>query len=108
MKFKFSIRGTSLYNKMWATPKGRVSAWIKAKCDGLSHRDRVNVVAVLLAVFIVTAFCVFGHACYKIGKGDAKTELEIDQHIKQLELFKPDSSKFEPILPAYGSETETE
>lgn len=104
MKFKFSIRGTTLYNKVWATPKGRASAWIKAKCENLTHRDRVTVVTVLLTAFILCAFFVFGHACYKLGLGEARNQIEVEQ-IQQLELPKPDK----PLTyPAYGSETEAE
>lgn len=104
MKFKFSIRGTSLYNKVWATPKGKLASLIRDKCENLTHRDRVTVVTVLLTAFVLCAFFVFGHACYKLGLGEARKQIEVE-HIQQLELPKPDK----PLtFPAYESETEVE
>ena len=99
MKFKFSIRDSALYNKVWTTPKGRASAWIKSKCENLTHRDRVTVVTVLLSAFILCAFFVFGHACYKLGLGEARNQTEVG-HIQPIEV--------EYKKAAYEPETEVE
>ena len=104
MKFKFSIRDSALYNKVWVTTKSRLSALIRGKCEKMSHRNRITVVTVLLTAFVLCAFFVFGHACYKLGQGEAGKSIEIE-HIQKLELVKPTK----PLTyPAYAPETEVE
>lgn len=52
-------------------------------------KQRLTVVTVLLSVFVLVAFFVFGHACYKIGARQANNEIEVE-HLKSIEL--PSSS----------------
>lgn len=74
-----------LYKKVWHAPKGKIRERLKKACDDLPRNQRLMVVTVLLSAFILTAFFVFGHACYKMGAGHARQAVEIE-HIKQLEL----------------------
>lgn len=74
-----------LYNKVWHSPKGKIKERIRKACDDLPRNQRLMVVTVLLSAFILTAFFVFGNACYKIGAGHARKSIEVE-HIKQLEL----------------------
>ena len=39
----------------------------------------------MLTVFVLTAFFVFGHACYRIGLGQALRRIEM-RHISPLDL----------------------
>ncbi len=63
-----AARGT-VYNKVWRNPKGKLSAKLRKACDNLPHNQRLTVVTVMLSVFVLVAFFVFGHACYRIGLG---------------------------------------
>ncbi|TFU94370.1 DUF3989 domain-containing protein [Barnesiella sp. WM24] len=74
-----------LYNKVWHGPKGKIRERLKKVCDDMPHKQRLTVVIVLLTAFILIAFFVFGHACYKMGAGHARQAIEIE-HIQQLEL----------------------
>lgn len=73
------------YDKVWHGPKGKIKERVKKACDDLPRNQRLMVVTVLLSAFILTAFFVFGHACYKMGAGHARQAVEIE-HIRQLEL----------------------
>lgn len=79
-----SVIGT-IYNKVWAKPKGKFSDCIREKCDTMPHKLRLRVIALMAAVFVLTAFFVFGHACYRLGQGNARKNLKIE-HIGTLEL----------------------
>ena len=59
----------TVYNKVWHTPKGKLSAKVRGVCDGLPHKQRLMVVSVMLCTFVLIAFFVFGHACYKSRAG---------------------------------------
>ena len=87
MSIKQKIRNlvSPLYNKVWHGPKGRLSAKVRKVCDDMPHKHRLTVITGLLSAFILVAFFVFGHACYKMGAGHARQAIEIE-HIKQLEL----------------------
>mgnify|MGYP001661601522 FL=1 len=87
MKVKQKIHNlvAPFYNKVWHAPKGKLTARIRKTCDDLPRNQRLMVVTVLLSAFILTAFFVFGHACYKMGAGHARQSVEIE-HIRQLEL----------------------
>lgn len=87
MKVKQKIRNlvAPFYNKVWNGPKGKLTARIRKACDDLPRNQRLMVVTVLLSAFVLTAFFVFGHACYKMGAGHARQAVEIE-HIRQLEL----------------------
>ena len=87
MSIKHKIRNlvAPLYNKVWHGPKGKIRERLKKACDDLPKNQRLMVVTVLLSVFVLTAFFVFGHACYRMGAGHARQAIEIE-HIKQLEL----------------------
>ena len=74
-----------LYNKVWHGPKGKIRERLKKACDDLPKNQRLMVVTVLLSVFVLTAFFVFGHACYRMGAGHARQAIEVE-HIRQLEL----------------------
>ena len=60
-----------LYNMVWHGPKGRLAAGIRKVCDDMPHKQRLMVVTGLLTAFILIAFFVFGHACYKMGANHA-------------------------------------
>lgn len=85
IKKKINILVSPLYNKVWHGPKGRIRERIKKVCDDMPRKQRLTVVTVLLSAFILMAFIVFGHACYKIGAGHARQSIEIE-HIRQMEL----------------------
>lgn len=87
MSIKHKIRNlvAPLYNKVWHGPKGKIREKLKKACDDLPKNQRLMVVTVLLSVFVLTAFFVFGHACYRMGAGHARQAIEVE-HIKQLEL----------------------
>ena len=87
MKIKSKIRNlvSPLYNKVWHGPKGRLTAKIKKACDDLPRNQRLMVVTILLSAFVLTAFFVFGNACYKMGARQALHEFEIE-HIRSIEL----------------------
>lgn len=85
IKQKIQNLVSPLYNKVWHGPKGRLSAKVRKVCDDMPHKQRLTVVTVLLSAFILVAFFVFGNACYKMGAGHARQNIEIE-HIRQLEL----------------------
>ena len=74
-----------LIDWVWREPKGRVGAKLKQVCDDMPHRQRLMVVTVLLSAFVLIAFFVFGHACYKIGAKRAVFEYEVE-HLYNLDL----------------------
>lgn len=92
MKLKQKIQKlvSPLYNKVWHGPKGKLTAKIKKACDELPRNQRLMVVTILLSAFILTAFFVFGNACYKMGARQAQHEFDIE-HIESIEL--PESRK---------------
>lgn len=85
------IKG-AIYNKIWVSPKTRLFGLVKRKCDELSHKQRLTVVTVMLTAFILIAFFVFGHACYKMGLGH-RSELQVE-HVHHLDV-----SKSNPVNP---------
>ena len=85
MKLKIRKFVSLLYNKVWHTPKGRLTAKIKKACDDLPRNQRLMVVTILLSAFILATFFAFGNACYKMGAGHARQSIEIE-HIRQLDL----------------------
>lgn len=85
IKQKINTLVSPFYSKVWHGPKGHVRERIKKVCDDMSRKQRLTVVTVLLSAFVLMAFIVFGHACYKIGAGHARQSIEIE-HIRQLEL----------------------
>lgn len=96
MKLKQKIQNlvSPLYNKVWHGPKGRLTAKLKKACDDLPRNQRLMVVTILLSVFILTAFFVFGNACYKMGARQAQHKFEIE-HIQSIEL--PNQDKLDAI-----------
>lgn len=70
---------------VWREPKGRVGAKLKQVCDDMPHKQRLMVVTVLLSAFVLIAFFVFGHACYKIGAKRTLFEYEVE-HLYNLDL----------------------
>ena len=74
-----------LIDWVWREPKGRVGAKLKQVCDDMPHKQRLMVVTVLLSAFVLIAFFVFGHACYKIGSKRALFEYEVE-HLYNLDL----------------------
>ena len=75
----------SLHHFVWYTPKGRILSLVKSKCESIPPNRRMTVVAIMLTVFILIAFGVFGHTCYRLGQGNAHTAIEIN-HIPSLDL----------------------
>lgn len=85
LKQKFQNLVSPLYNKVWHGPKGRLSAKIKKACDNLPPQQRLTVVTILLSAFVLTAFFVFGNACYKMGARQAQHTIEVE-HIRTIDL----------------------
>lgn len=85
IKQKIQNLVSPLYNKVWHGVKGKIRERLKKVCDDMPHKQRLTVVTVLLTAFILIAFFVFGHACYKMGAGHARQAIEVE-HIQQLEL----------------------
>lgn len=97
MSIKHKIRNlvAPLYNKVWHGPKRKIRERLKKACDDLPKNQRLMVVTVLLSVFVLTAFFVFGHACYRMGAGHARQAIEVE-HIKQLELSSENNPDVSP------------
>lgn len=85
IKQKISNLVSPFYEKVWHGPKGKIKERVKKACDGMPHKQRLTVVTVLLTAFILIAFFVFGHACYKMGAGHARQAIEIE-HLRRIEL----------------------
>ena len=77
---------SAIYNKVWGKPKSALGAYLQRKCDGIPANRRLTLITVLLSLFIITAFFVFGNACYRIGRGQALMERIEPEHIEGLEL----------------------
>ena len=88
-----SIKG-AIYNKVWLSPKTHLSGFIKRKCDEFPQKQRLTVVTVMLTAFILIAFFVFGHACYKMGLGH-RSEMQVE-HVHHIEVGKSNPVKFVP------------
>ena len=91
---KISSIKRAIYNKVWLSPKTRLSGFIKRKCDELPQKQRLIVVTVMLTAFILIAFFVFGHACYKIGLGH-RSEMQVE-HVHHIEVGKSNPVKSVP------------
>ena len=85
-------------NTVWRKPKGRLSAKLRKECDGLPRNQRLMVITVLLSLFILAAFFVFGNACYKIGLGHARHAIEVE-HIGTLALPDETTPDVNPLIP---------
>ncbi|WP_304973715.1 TraL conjugative transposon family protein [uncultured Duncaniella sp.] len=83
---KFQSMRSAIYNKVWGKPKSALGAYLQRKCDGIPANRRLTIITVLLSLFIITAFFVFGDACYRIGRGQALMERIEPEHIEGLEL----------------------
>lgn len=94
MKDKIRKIVSPLYNKVWHSPKGKIKERIRKACDDLPRNQRLMVVTVLLSAFILTAFFVFGNACYKMGAGHARKSIEIE-HLRRIELPTEKSPTYE-------------
>ncbi len=88
----------AIYDNVWRNPKGRLTTRLKCVCESMPPKQRLTVVSLMLTVFVLTAFFVFGHACYKIGLGKAQKPVEIE-HIRPIELPK-DNNDVIPLIPA--------
>lgn len=77
---------SAIYNKVWGKPKSALGEYLRRKCDGIPANRRLTIITVLLSLFIITAFFVFGNACYRIGRGQALMERIEPEHIEGLEL----------------------
>ena len=76
---------SAIYNNMWRNPKGRLTTRLKGACESMPPKQRLTVVSLMLTVFVLTAFFVFGHACYRIGLGKAQKSVEIE-HIMPIDI----------------------
>lgn len=94
MKDKIRKLVSPLYNKVWHSPKGKIKERIRKACDDLPRNQRLMVVTVLLSAFILTAFFVFGNACYRMGAGHARKSIEIE-HLRRIELPTEKSTDYE-------------
>ena len=94
-----NINPHSLYNKVWGELKGCIGSFMRSKCDAIPQERRLTVVAVLMIVFVLTAFFVFGNACYRMGKGKAATKIIEVEHIDGICL--PDSPDSDSLMVGY-------
>lgn len=76
----------AMYDNVWRNPKGRLTTRLKGACESMPPKQRIIVVSIMLTVFVLTAFFVFGHACYKIGLGKAQKSVEIE-HIMPIDII---------------------
>jgi hypothetical protein len=90
-----------LIDWVWRTPKANISEGIKKTCDDMPPKQRLMVVTVLLSAFVLIAFFVFGHACYKIGARQAHNEIEVE-HLKNIELPSYHDKALETYEEAYA------
>ena len=58
--YNHSIR-SAIYNKVWGRPKSALGAYLRRKCDSIPANRRLTLITVLLSLFIITAFFVFGN-----------------------------------------------
>ena len=89
---------SAIYNNMWRNPKGRLTTRLKGACESIPPKQRLTVVSLMLTVFVLTAFFVFGHACYRIGLGHSRQAVEV-KHIRSLELPST-SNDVQPLTPS--------
>ena len=83
--------------------RDKIVARLREACDGLPRRQRLTVVSVMLCAFVLVAFFVFGHACYRIGLGHSRQAVEVE-HIRPLELPADDNGDVKPLTStAYDS-----
>lgn len=71
---------------MWQTPKGKLRNFLRSKCDDIPQKRRLTIVGVFFGLFVLIAFLLFGNACYHIGLGQARQQIEEIKHIKAVEL----------------------
>lgn len=91
MKNKSHFAG--LIDWVWRQPKSKISGKIRQVCDDMPHRQRLMVVTGLLSAFVLIAFFVFGHACYRMGAKRAVFEYEVE-HLHELEMPEPKLSEY--------------
>lgn len=98
----------AIYNNVWRNPKGRLATRLNGACESMPPKRRLTAVSLMLAVFVLTAFFVFGHACYRIGLGRAQKPVEIE-HIRSIDLPAA-KTDYKPVnLPDYdGAGMESE
>ncbi|MBO5267752.1 MAG: DUF3989 domain-containing protein, partial [Muribaculaceae bacterium] len=74
----------------------------KGACDAIPPRRRLTAVSLMLTIFVLTAFFVFGHACYKIGLGKSRQAVEIE-HIRSIDIPTINNIPNPVNLPAYDN-----
>lgn len=92
----------AIYDDVWRNPKGRLTTRLKGACESMSPKQRLTVVSLMLTVFVLTAFFVFGHACYKIGLGKAQKTVEIE-HIMPIDIITKSPIHEPQNLPGYDN-----
>lgn len=92
----------TIYNSVWRNPKGRLTTRLKGACESIPPKQRITVVSLMLTVFVLTAFFVFGHACYKIGLGKAQKSVEIE-HIMPIDIVTKSPVQEPQNLPGYDN-----
>ena len=100
---KFQSIRSAIYNKVWGKPKSALGEYL---CDGIPSNPRLTLITVLLSLFIITAFFVFGNACYRIGRGQALMDRIEPEHIEGLELPSFDNGDTPDIWQFKDSEYE--
>ena len=92
----------AIYDNVWRNPKGRLTTRLKGACESMPPERRITVVSIMLTVFVLTAFFVFGHACYKIGLGKAQKSVEIE-HIMPIDIITKSPVHEPQNIPAYDN-----
>ncbi len=92
----------AIYDNVWLNPKGRLTTRLKGACESIPPKQRLTVVSLMLTVFVLTAFFVFGHACYKIGLGKAQKPVEIE-HIMPIDIITKSPVHEPQNLPGYDN-----
>lgn len=92
----------AIYDNVWRNPKGRLATRLKRACESMPPKQRITVVSIMLTVFVLAAFFVFGHACYKIGLGKAQKSVEIE-HIMPIDIISKSLVHEPQNLPGYDN-----
>lgn len=74
------------YNKVWRRHKMKLRQFLEIKCERMSHKRRLALMAIIFSALVVTAFILFGNACYRIGLGEAQNSAIKVKHIETIEL----------------------
>ena len=91
---------SAIYNNMWRTPKGRLTTRLKGACESIPQKQRLTVVSGVVTLFVLTGFVIFGHAGYRLGRGQAQKTVAIE-HIMPIDIVTKSPVHEPQNLPDY-------